>query len=74
MLSYTELAGSTARHPMGWVPGSRARGWEFNVSLGLLGEEPAWVALGNLHSPKVLPEEGNGKPLLSTLHLKRLFF
>ena len=44
--------------------------WEFNSSLCPLGEEPAWVALGQLHRSRVAPEEGNGKPLLSILYLE----
>ena len=38
--------------------------------LGLLGEEPAWVALGQLHNPRAPPEEGNGKPHLCMLYLQ----
>ena len=48
----------------------RAKGWQFDSPLGLLGVESACVALGKLHHPRVPPEEGNGQPLLSTLYLK----
>ena len=37
---------------------------------GLLGEKPACVALGKLHSPKTPQEEGNAEPLLGILYLE----
>ena len=45
------------------------RGWEFDSLLCVLGEETACVAPDKLHSPRMSPEEGNGKSLLSTLYL-----
>ena len=33
-------------------------------------KEPACVTLGKWHSPRMPPEEGNGKPLLNTLYLE----
>ena len=35
--------------------------------LHLPGEKPVFIVLGKLHSLRVAPEEGNGKPLLSTV-------
>ena len=50
-----------------WVSFCEARGWESDSPLGLQREEPTWVALGKLHSPRAPPEEGNGKLFLSTV-------
>ena len=52
------------------VSSCAARGWEFYSSLSLLGEEPAWLALGQLHSPRVPLEEGDGNALLNRLYLE----
>ena len=54
---------------VGEVSGCGSRGCKFSSPLCLL-KEPAYVALGKLHSPRMPPEDGNGKPLLSPLCLE----
>ena len=49
-----------------------SRGWE--LPLCPLGEERACVATDKLHSPRVPPEEGKGKPLLRILYLSSFSF
>ena len=36
----------------------------------LLREEPAFVFMSKLHNPRVPPEEGNGKLVLSSLYIE----
>lgn len=50
-----------------------ARVWEFDSLLGLLGERPAWLALGEMRRPMAhppTPEKGKGKPFLRILYLE----